>query len=68
MHDAHPLQGELLANRTFDLSQGSSEIKRDHSLNGDMERGQYLTPGTGRIRPLADSKQATDEKRPPCGI
>jgi hypothetical protein len=25
-----------------------------------MERGQYLITGTGRIRPLAISKQATD--------
>jgi hypothetical protein len=30
-----------------------------------MERGQYPALGTGRIRPLADSKQATNEKPRP---
>src|ERR1700738_2854398 len=35
------------------------EIKRDHPPERVMKRGQYPTAGTGRIRPLADSKQAT---------
>jgi hypothetical protein len=32
-----------------------------------MERGPYRVSGTGRIRPLADAKQATNEKAPPNG-
>jgi hypothetical protein len=30
-------------------------------------KGQYPAVGTGRIRPLAKSKQATNEKAPPGG-
>jgi hypothetical protein len=52
---------------TVGTRRGHSKTKKDPGFI-PMERGQHRDIGTGRIRPLADSKQATNATTPPSRI